>query len=271
MLPKIIGRTLNIQAIYNPKKAALRAFLLFCKPRLGRVKAEQVSILETGKAERLIGDKIDIQSYHWEGKEKTILLIHGWESNTYRWFKLIEDLQEQDYNIVAIDAPAHGYSNGTMFNVPKYAAAIELAVQQYDPAIIIGHSFGGLATIFHNYTYKPEGIKKFVLLGSASELNEIMMDYKGLLGLNEKVMDYLEKLVIENFGYNFKEFSGAAFAKAITSPTLIIHDKFDTITPVNASQNIHKNIENSTYVETEGFGHSLYQDSVREQILEFIA
>ncbi|RMB61101.1 alpha/beta hydrolase [Dokdonia sinensis] len=270
-LPKIIGTAINIQSIYNPKKAALRAFLIFSAPRLGRVQENQIPFLETGKDNRLKSEKLDIQGYAWRGKGKTVLLIHGWESNTHRWFKLVEDLQKQDYNIVAIDAPAQGYSSGKILNVPKYAQAIEMAVQNYNPEIIIGHSLGALSVIFHNYTYNPEQVKKFVLLGSASELNEIMIDYKGILGLNDKVMRYLEKLVVDTFGYNFKEFSGAAFAKAIKSPTLIIHDKYDSITPVKASQNIHKNIEHSTYVETEGFGHSLYQDAIRERILEFIA
>lgn len=270
-LPKIVGKAINIQSVYNPKKAALRAFLIFCKPRLGRIQPEQVLFLDSGKSSRLQKEQLDVQGYKWSGKGKTVLLVHGWESNTHRWFKLIEDLKNQDYTIVAIDAPGHGYSSGKILNVPKYAAAIDLAVQEYNPEIIIGHSIGGLATIFYNYTYKPENIQKFVLLGSASELSEIMVDYQRILGLNEKVMRHLEALVVEKFGFTFKEFSGAAFAKAIKSPTLIIHDKYDKITPVRASQNIHNNIKDSTYIETEGFGHSLYQDAVREKILEFIA
>ncbi len=268
--PRFIGSQLNLLSVFNAKAAAQRAFIIFCTVRKGKPEGEQIPYLNKAKLETLSSGSCTLQAYRWPGEGKKILLIHGWESNTYRWFRLIEDLQKENYDIYAIDAPAHGYSTGKILNVPRYAQAIEDAVARYHPEHIISHSIGGLATVFHQYKFKPTGLTSVVILGSASELYEIMMDYKDILGLNQKVMNALEKLVVKLFGYNFKEFSGAAFAKALSLPALIIHDKFDKITPVSASRTIHKNWKGSTYIETEGLGHSLYQDQVRKEILDFI-
>lgn len=270
LLPKIIGAKLNIKSILSPAAAAQEAFNIFCTPRKGRPTEEQKEYLKAHTLERFSSGSCEVQSYRWPGSGKKILLIHGWESNTHRWFRLIEDLEKKDYDIYAIDAPAHGYSTGKLLNVPRYAQAIEDTVQKYKPDHIIGHSIGGLATVFHQFKYKPDGLTSAVILGSASELAEIMSDYKKILGLNNRTMSALEKLVKALFGFNFTAFSGATFAKALTLPALIIHDKFDKITPVSASRNIHKNWKGSIYIETEGLGHSLYQEDVRKEILAFL-
>jgi len=271
LIPKLIGAKINSISIASPAMAAQQAFNIFCTPRKGKPYGEQISYLEKPKFEKLISGSCELQSYHWKGTGKKILLIHGWESNTYRWFRLIEDLQKENYDIYAIDAPAHGYSTGKLLNVPRYAQAIEIAINAYNPDHIIGHSIGGLATVFHQFHYKPKTLTSAIILGSASELGEIMQDYKAILGLNKRTMKALERLVLELFGFDFKGFSGASFAKALSLPALIIHDKYDKITPVSASQNIHKNWKNSTYIETEGYGHSLYQEEVRNHILAFLA
>ncbi len=269
-LPRAIGAKINAVSLYDRKKAAKQAFYIFCTPRAGRVSEEQDSYLHPAKSLILENDKNKIQCYHWPGTGKKLLLIHGWESNTYRWHLLIEELQAKQYDIYAIDAPAHGHTSGRILYVPLYAAAIESAVKKFQPEVIIAHSIGGLATIFHTYHYCPKILKKLALLGSASELSEIMRDYKKILRLNNRTMNALEQLVIKRFGFNFKDFSGAAFAKAIQIPTLLVHDKYDRITPVEASRAIHKSIEGSTLIETEGFGHSLHQKEVREEVLRFI-
>lgn len=270
LIPKLIGFRINAKSILNPSKAAQEAFRIFSTPRGGRIKDFMIPYLDTAVQKVLDKDNLAIQSYHWKGTGKKILLIHGWESNTHRWHLLIPELQRENFDIYAIDAPAQGNSKGTILNVPGYSKAIELAYKTFKPDLIIGHSIGGLATLFHQHTYPLSLFEAIVILGSASELSEIMEDYQKILGLNKRTMRHLELLAKERFGYNFKEFSGAAFAQSLTSPALIIHDKYDKITPVSASQNIHKNWKGSEYVETEGFGHSLYQEEVRSRIITFL-
>lgn len=271
IIPKILGWYINIKALFSKSAAATQAFLIFCSPRAGRISDEQALFLDPAKYETVTTTKgKKIQVYRWQGDGPTVLLIHGWESNSYRWYRLIEDLKKKDYNILAFDGPAHGYTDGKIFNVPTYASYLELITQRYKPVYHIGHSVGGLSCLFHYYIYRPEHIKKMVVLGAPSELSEIMKDYQAILGLSSRVMNALEELVKTDFGFSFSAFSGAAFAKALDIPGLIIHDTYDEIAPVTASRAIHVQWPKSTFIETEGFGHSLYQDDVREAILRFI-
>ncbi|WP_299215791.1 alpha/beta hydrolase, partial [uncultured Dokdonia sp.] len=264
IIPKVIGMQINAMSLWSRKAAARKAFLIFCTPRAGRIKEDQKEYLETAKDLRLtVNDTVTVQTYRWEGTGPTILLIHGWESNAHRWWKLIDVLQKRNYNIIGFDAPAHGNSTGKILNVPLYTEALEIVSQHYKPEVHVGHSVGGLTTIFHYYRYQPKYIKKLVSLGAPSELSEIMKDYQQILGMNNSVMKGIDLLVQKRFGFSTKEFSGASFAKAIDVSGLIIHDTYDRITPVEASRGIHKNWKNSTFIETSGFGHSLYQDEVR--------
>jgi pimeloyl-ACP methyl ester carboxylesterase len=271
ILPKAIGAQINVTALWSKKSAAKKAFLIFCMPRKGRSTPEQLAYLNSATQEEIaIDKKVSVQTYHWKGKGKTVLLVHGWESNAHRWWKLIDVLLQRDYNIIAFDAPGHGSSKGRLLNVPLYTKCLEHITQRFKPEIHIGHSIGGLTNIYHFHTYAPAHLKKMVVLGAPSELSEIMSDYQKILGMTDRVMRALDLHIQEQFGFPIASFSGAAFAKAITIPGLIIHDKHDTIAPVTASRTFHKNWPKSNYIETEGLGHSLYQDEVRTAIIDFI-
>ncbi len=257
--------------MWSKKVAAKKAFLVFCTPRNGRIKPHQHEALNPAKDQRIeIEENLTIQTYRWKGSGPTILLIHGWESNSHRWLNLVTSLQKQGYNVIAFDAPAHGNSTGKILNVPTYTQAVQAVSDIYKPNVHIGHSIGGLTTIYHYYKHQPKHIEKLVILGSPSGLSVIMKDYQRLLGMKNAVMNGLNALIKTRFGFSIDEFSGFNFVKTIPIPGLIIHDKYDQITPVESSRGIHKNWKNSTYIETSGLGHSLYQKKVREHILNFI-
>jgi pimeloyl-ACP methyl ester carboxylesterase len=64
---------------------------------------------------------------------------HGWEVMP-RDGKMLPYLRKSGSTIIAIDAPAHGLSGGTEFNIPQYAAFIDILVQKFKPQFLIGHS-----------------------------------------------------------------------------------------------------------------------------------
>lgn len=92
-------------ALFSKRRAALATFEVFSKVRKGRVLPQQLSYLEDAKDQVLEIENHTIQTYQWSGKRETILLVHGWESNTFRWRNLIAKLKDADYNIIAFDAP----------------------------------------------------------------------------------------------------------------------------------------------------------------------
>jgi len=136
----------------------------------------------------------NFEVYRWKGSGKTILLVHGWESNTMRWEKILPFLQSTGYTILAIDAPAHGLSDGKEFTVPKYAQLLHEICKKYNPEIIIGHSIGGTACIYYQYKYKYPKIEKLIILGAPSDLRVLLENFYSLLSLNARVRTNFELL-----------------------------------------------------------------------------
>ncbi|WP_019039002.1 alpha/beta fold hydrolase [Psychroflexus tropicus] len=268
--PRVIGFRLNSIFLIQPEKAIRKAYRLFSSPRKGKVKPEQETFLNKAKTTSIEHNSKKIQTYHWKGDGKTVVLIHGWDSNSFRWKELIEDLQKEDFNIIAFDAPAHGYSDGQLLNVPLYSKCLDRILKLYRPDFLVGHSVGAMTVIYNQYLKHSTFLEKIVLLGAPSEMSRIMKDYKQILRLSDKFMNALEEFFKEKFGYNFNEFSIAEFSKTIQHKALIVHDQYDKIAPAEEAKAIHKHLKNSTLKLTEGAGHSLNKSEIRNDIIEFL-
>lgn len=269
-LPKIIGSIINVISLISASTSAKLALKLFSRPKKGRIKPEEKSFLKTSKSEFLQYNNQRIQTYFWEGSGSTVLLAHGWESNSYRWKKLIKELTELQFNVVAMDAPGHGDSGGKEFNALIYAAFMNEVAQKFNPEILIGHSVGGMASIFCAEIYGFENLKKLVLLGSPSNFRDVMNRYTRLMNYNSKVYKALDVLITQRFGNSPDHYSVKNYSGASTIHTLIIHDKNDKIIPYEDALEIHSILKKSRLITTHGFGHSLKHPDVRKYIFEFI-
>ena len=269
-LPKLMG--FRLMALYKlkPKKAIHKAFLLFCTPRGGFVKAHQKDYLKSHQSEILHYKKINIQTYHWPGKGPKILLLHGWDSHTFRWKGLVKKLSALDYDIMACDAPAHGYSEGNILNVPIYDEVVQLMIDKFDPSILIGHSLGAMTCVYNQHKQNKTHINKMVLLGSPSNMVRVMKGFQKILGLSDSFMTVTEDYFESRYGYRFKDFSISSFAQDVDIPSLVIHDKYDKIVPYKEAVAIDKALTKSELLLTEGAGHSLNTKHIEEEIIKFL-
>ncbi|WP_036379748.1 alpha/beta fold hydrolase [Muricauda sp. MAR_2010_75] len=270
IIPLAYGQYFNLYTLFAPKKAANKAFHLFCTVRKGRVQPQQQDYLKEAKHSVEHVANLQIQTYHWEGEKDTVLLVHGWESNTFRWRNLIKKLGEANFNIFAFDAPAHGYSSGKILHVPLYEKAVHHMVQKFNPKHLVGHSVGGMTLMYNEYINPNPGVEKMILIGSPSEFHEIMEHYQDLLRFNDRVMKVLDNYIQNRFGFKIREFSTSRFAETNSKKGLLFHDRFDAITPYHASAEVNKKWEGSQLVTTEGLGHSMHQEDVNNQIISFL-
>ncbi|WP_350291072.1 alpha/beta hydrolase [uncultured Croceitalea sp.] len=270
LIPLFYGKLFNLTVILNPERTATKAFDIFCTIRKGRVKPIQATFLDKAKLTlETIGDH-KVQTYNWPGNGETILLLHGWESNTFRWRNLIEKLKKKDYNIIAFDAPAHGNSSGDRLHVPLYSISSRFVMDKHQPKYIIAHSVGGMTTLYDHYVNPESSVKKIVTIGAPSEFSQFMDHYQNLLRFNDKVKNAMNKRLKEWLGFNFHEFSSAIFVSNNHKEGLLIHDMQDAQVPYEASIKVHENWKNSKLVTTTGFGHSMHQEEVNNEIIEFL-
>jgi len=269
-VPKIIGSYLNTLGFLAPELAAEKALNLFSTPRKGKILDDQKEFLDSSDHHELELNETPIMTYHWKGQGPTVLLAHGWESNAWRWHRLIKFLKTDNYNIVALDAPAHGQSGGSKFNALLYAEFLNEAAKHYQPRIIIGHSVGGMASVFFNKKYMPEHLEKLVLIGAPSEFVNVFEGYTSMLGYTGFLKQRLNKLITDRFGGTPESFSTAKYLEGIQTKGLIIHDKQDMVIAYEEALMIKEAFKNAKLITTDGLGHSLHHDSVNKKILEFL-
>ena len=269
-LPKIVGFSLNVLSFISLKWSTSIALQLFSKPRKGQITKVQSEFLDTAIKQTFKYKNDQIATYHWQGKNQTILLIHGWESNAGRWTDLILCLQEKNFNIIALDAPAHGNSGSNTFNVPLYGEFIKTVTDHFKPNIMVAHSLGGMSTAFSISKYQIENIQKLVLIGVPSEYVDVLSRYKNMMSYNTRIISNLNQLITERFGLTPKTLSTVNNLENVNSKGLVIHDEYDDVIPYNDALLIQNSFKNSQLITTKGLGHSLKDTTVSSKILEFI-
>ena len=266
----LIGKYINVLSFLSKSYATKKAISLFSKPRKGKITQIQGDFLDTSFKEELTYADNGIMTYRWLGKKQTVLLAHGWESNSARWQPLIKNLKDKGFTVVALDAPAHGNSGSHIFNALIYSESIHVVAKRFKANIIIGHSVGGMAAVFCQSIYQLEHVKKLILLGTPSEFVDVLKRYTDMLGYNQRIKVQLNNTIIERYGKHPKDFSTAKYLNNINSEGLIIHDEDDTIIPYNDALLIKNSFKNSTLITTKGMGHSLNNNTVTTHINEFI-
>ena len=271
LLAKSIGAYINTLSYTHPEKAVALAYRFFSEPRIGKLQKNKMpTVLQNAKMETFQFNDHTFQAYVWGGNENVVLLIHGWESNASRWEQLLPYLQKSGSTIVAIDGPAHGLSSGTEFNVPTYAEFIDVAVQKFQPNILIGHSIGGAACVYYQYKYQSQSLQKMVILGAPSDLKVLTHNYVTLLGLNAKMTEMLENFFLSRFNFRTEDFSGSIFGSEITIDGIIAHDVDDTVVAFTEGQKIAGSWKNARFIETKGLGHSMHDDKLYSEIMDFL-
>ena len=270
VLPRIIGTYLNIIGWVSPLQSGRKAFELFCTPRKGKLKAkDQAYLTSTAKQRVLESTKGPVYTYEWNPTgQKTVLLLHGWESNSARWRTIIPILEAHHFRVIAIDAPAHGASADPLFDMSKYGVFVDATVKAFQPNYLVGHSLGG-GTACYFMAHYANDIEKLILLGVPSDLELMVQRFSGYLRLGRRSIKGLRKFFKSKFHREVPYFSAKNFVRSICIPTLIIHDKEDSIASVKDSIAYDALMNDSQLMITQGMGHSLQHQQVYQAILDF--
>lgn len=267
----ILAQYLNIINSISSRIGSRHAFFLFCHPIPVKLKPAQLKFIATSKQSFFEFEGKKVATYEWGNGPEVILCLHGWQSQTYRWKKFIETFDKEKYTILAIDAPAHGNSEGKILYLPLYARLIESLMSTYSPDYILAHSMGAFSSLALFYE-KPElSPKKMALLGTPGEVTEFVEEYANVLKLSEKVIDNLSEYFIQLTGHNAEYYSAKKFATRQRAQGLIIHDEGDKDAPFRHGLKVHKNWSNSQMYATRGLGHKLRSIDVVHRVEEFFS
>ena len=268
---KFLGLYINVLALVAPRYAERFGLAIFCRPFRGKMTLRQKEFLQSAKQFRFAYRKETIAAYGWGNGEKKILLVHGWQSHSYRWKVYVEQLIKHNYSVFAFDAPGHGLSTGDFLSVPLYSEVIEKMILHIGkPDAIISHSLGGFSSLYTLHRNPSLAPDKLVLMAAPGEAVEFFELYKTSLSLSQRSMDLIIKRFKNIFHYGPEYFSSPTFASSVSIPGLIIHDEDDDETSVNHSKRVHAKWINSRLHITKGFGHNLKSTEVVKEVVQFI-
>lgn len=264
----------KILSTISNKKAAELALELFSTPQFRYKKALPEVFKEADKLDfKFRGEKVT--GYRWNrGGHRKVLIVHGFNSSVAKFDRYIKPLMKKDYEVLAFDAPAHGYSSGKTLNAVMFKEMINYIHKEYGPIkSFMGHSFGGLAVCLALEDIEHNEDCRVVLIAPATESKTAIDTFFSFMKLNEEVRKEFDQHITRLRNKPPEWYSVSRAVENIKAKILWCHDEDDPMTPWADAKKVmdqqHYNIE---FIVTKGLGHRrIYRDNkVAKAIIEFL-
>jgi len=250
---------------------------------------KNISIKNTNSVVKVFGEK----------SEKTLLILHGWNSNSDRWQEVAEPISETGFRVLVPDLPGFGKSSplDEPWNTNQYIDWIEELIKEYNlkDFYLLGHSFGG-ALASKLAVKHAQDVKKLFLV-SAACVRKITKKKKSFAILSKVVKLFsfvpgynlfrkaVYRFIIRRSDYTYVEgVLKQTYLNVISEdlsfhlpfikvPTVIIWGQKDVSTPIEDAHFINKQIKNSKLIVIPEAGHDLNRKQpqiVAEKVIENI-
>jgi len=269
-----IRAKLNILAVLSKRNAAKAALKIFSTP-FRKSKSRTPPVFEKAEGLSFPLDGNLIRGYRWNaGKEKKMLIVHGFESSSKNFDRYIIPLTKNGWEVLAFDAPAHGRSGGKEVNLLMYVKMLHCIYDVYGPFQgYLAHSFGGLAVSQFLETIPHDENAKLILIAPATESTSAIDSFFKILQLGTDIRKEFDQLILDKSGVAPDHYSIRRAIKNIKATILWFHDENDDLTPIEDALKVkadnHSNVE---FVITHGLGHrKIYRENiVVKRIVEFL-
>lgn len=205
-----------------------------------------------------------------------VLLVHGWGGHAGQMLALAEVLSTQGLRPVIIEMPAHGRSSGSVTNLPQFARVLEyvtarLQQQGHTLRAVVAHSLSANAGAYAASRGLAAG--RLVLLAPPASPLEYTRLFAHVFGLRESTRAAMQRRIEAREGILMPQFEPAMVGPRISLPTLVVHDRQDSINRFADGVAYSEAIAGARLVATEGLGHRkiLKDDEVLRQVAAFLA
>jgi len=230
---------------------------------------------------------------------KTLIILHGWKSNSKRWQKVKQEIEKAGINVIVPDLPGfeYGRSLSVAWDLDNYVAWLKNFSFDKGRFYLLGHSFGGRIAIKYarEYGRDLEGlvlvsaagikrrnrllrffesallisiVKKFSFLPGYESLRKLF--YKGVLRKTDYVN--VEGVLKETFKKIVKE-DLTPLLSEIRVPTLIVWGDRDNMTPIGDGYLMVDKIPEAKIEVLKGISHTPHievPEILAKKIIDFI-
>jgi len=275
------GTSVRAAAALSPRWGAAVAMPLFGyvnKPRPVHADDEPTMLRARLRTVRIPGiDRrgVDVDTYEWGDGPRTAVLSHGWNGRASQFSVLVRELVAEGYRVVSFDAPAHGASGGRRTYLVDWLSVFA-ALQDRHGAFdaMVGHSFGGLATIVG----VAGGIDaaRLVTIAAPADADLLLRQFQGMLGYPDAVAASMRELFATRYfpaePDPFAWLSTVRRPLPAAVPLLVAHDHGDRVVPFGEAGRIVAANPASQLLATTGLGHNriLTDDAVLDAVLDHV-
>jgi len=234
------------------------------------------------------GTKIRYITSNHSDTERTLIFIHGMGGRLEVWKYQISEFSK-DLRVIALDLRGFGESEipDDLTSISDFVKDINavMNVENVKKAVICGISMGGIAAMSF-YNCYPNRVSALVLADTTAQFPEDM-GRKAIRELEEFVdshgMEYLAENIVETsimskdekdlelikacIKYTDKEYYKKAFRTIfytdvrnvlpeISIPVAVLVGEFDSTTPIELSQHLTRNIEDSKFFVIKNAAHA---------------
>lgn len=269
----VIKSMLKFSSFFSTKWCAFISFRIFTTP-FRKGSSFRPAIFEKAEQLNIPVDGININGYRWNiESNKRILIAHGFESRSFNFYRYIENLVEKGIGVYAMDAKAHGDSEGKTITLPEYVSMFKEIEKKYGVFDgYICHSFGGIAVSLYEEEFNHPS-SKLVLIAPATETATAIGMFCKYFGLSNKVKFAIYDFIEKRGGKKIEHYSINRITRKITNSILWIHDRDDDITPIMDVEDLmNEKPPNVDFLITSGLGHrKIYKDpEIIKKVVEFL-
>lgn len=258
-----------------PNAAGDKIFELFQKPRIRARHKRSDALLEQAEVfEILYGDRL-LKGYQWGNGERTVLMVHGWESRGTALRSFVPPLLEQGFRVVAMDGPAHGDSDGKSTNLSDFAGAVIAMIRHIGQVeAMITHSFGGATSSYALGELATDiQVNKMVYIGTPDSVEVPFNGVTKSLHVPPAAAARFRQHLCKVVKRDISQFAVSKFRETLPfERVLVVHDRFDEAVPFVNGQKIAENWDKATLLVTEGYGHFVVMKNpdVIQRVADFI-
>lgn len=249
---------------------AVQALYVITNPKKRAATTEDLEALASAEKCTFKYDGKNLVYWVW-GSGVPVLLLHGWESRASHMAPFVPGLLKAGFSAVALDAPAHGESEGVATNAVDYGRAVASFANSFGKiGGAVTHSVGSAAAL---YAF-ARGVKVngSVHISGPASMSRVIRRGGQAGGLNESAIDRLESLMEKNVGVPLSVLSLAELKHGFQHRSLILHDPEDLEMPVSESEELYREWAGSTLCLVHDVGHRriLRSPEVISNSIEFI-
>lgn len=251
--------------------SAGQVFHFLTHPRRAMPSPEDQATLASGARLEVVHRGLRLAAWSW-GDGPPVLLLHGWESHAGHMASFVPALLQAGFSAYALDAPAHGQSEGTETDAVDFGRAVLSAVKSLGiPSAIIGHSVGSAAALYafcHGVT-----VHASVHLAGPSSMERVLRRGCLAAGLDEAATQRVLDKMAGQIGEPLAVMDLERLQPGLRHRALIMHDSEDLEIPFTDSMALSQAWHGSILEAVTHLGHRriLRAPTVVDRSVAFLA